>query len=203
DAGAVRADRAARRRGQARPWRRPDGWHAAVVGRRAADAGRRRRRQSPQRSGPDRRLPGRRLAAGSGLRRAGSVDDERAARGAMTDLTIGDLSGLSRGLAARQVADEATDVATHTRALQAQADDVGIAALQVVARGGDPLRETTGIGAAADWQPRLAYVLNETYRRTRELDEVLQAGGYGDIQQWFKGVADRYRDHNEGLLVKK
>lgn len=78
--------------------------------------------------------------------------------------------------------------------------------LDVVARGLDPLTTTPRIGGPIPWQLEAERRFMFESQRHRQMNEAVflnPQSGWGEIQQFMKGVFDRYKAQNESTLIKK
>lgn len=78
--------------------------------------------------------------------------------------------------------------------------------LDVVARGLDPLTTTPRIGGPIPWQLENERRFMLEGQRNRQMNEAVflnPESGWGQINQFMRGVFDRYKAQNESTLIKK
>lgn len=89
------------------------------------------------------------------------------------------------------------------RALDMQRQQAGMATLEVMQRGGDPRYETAPIGANVDPRVEVERRFIEMNRKQQQLDQVLSAGGFGEIQKFMSEVAEAYKTRNSTRLISQ
>ncbi len=102
------------------------------------------------------------------------------------------------------------DVADHAAAKGA-ADDENYTAqvrtlkmgeLEILGRGGDPVKEMTPGQAGTDTRAQLEYIAGQQSKRYLEIRTAADTAGWGDLYGFMKEVTDQYRAENNAPLQK-